>query len=74
MAMFKKGQLVEVSSRNGDWDWEGIGMIVKKPIHLAQHPQGTQYDFELLTGDGIVEVTWSTEDANNWGWYVEVIS
>ena len=72
MAMFKKGQLVEVSSRNGDWGWEGVGMIIEKPTYGFNYPGSTE--LTLTTSDGIQEITWQYSDGNEWGWYVEVIS
>jgi hypothetical protein len=69
--MFKKGNLVKVWSNYGDWGWEGVGMIIEKPHSQAQKPQGREWELALSTG---VEITWSTEDANEWGWYVDVIA
>jgi hypothetical protein len=72
--MFKKKNVVKVSSNYGDWGWEGVGMIIEKPTSYAQHPQGRKWELTLSTADGIQEIVWSTEDSNEWGWYVQVIA
>ena len=72
--MFKKGNCVKVWSNHGDWGWEGVGMIIEKPHSQALYPQGRTWDFALSTSGGLVEITWSTEDANEWGWHVDVIA
>lgn len=72
--MFKKGNVVNVNSNRGDWGWEGVGMIIEKPTSYAQNPQGRSWYLTLTTADGIKEIEWSTEDCNEWGWYVDVIA